>query len=430
MLRKTLILFFCGFVALAFSSAATACRYTVRDVAFVDLGDRAYQLFLFTKGTKGSALSAAFEDVATKVFADANVLAQHVDLDEAPDHPATEYAKDVTAFPALVLTGPDERALELDWSISEKSTPEDLAQLLEAIVDSPARQEVFSKVCDVHSIILVIDGSDEQVNLTTLKMAEEAIPQVEQALEFMPKLIKHPPHLIHLSQKDVDREKVLLWSLGIDTGSNRPSQIALLFGRGRKLGPALRFPEDPRRTFINSLAVVGQDCECGLDRRWMQGQMVPHKWSAQDEALATGKLNFDPGNPLVKAEIDRIVTRGPGAEPTDRGQIEQLDKIFPALSYQEIELDDGRPAKEPPREQAVLEEPAEQAPEKTDLPALEKEEISVALAASPTPATVREDHVDAEADLPAGRWAWMLLAGCAALVLAVGCLILLRKREV
>ena len=120
MLRKSLILFFCGFVALAFSSAATACRYTVRDVAFVDLGDGAYQLFLFTKGTKGSALSAAFEDVATKVFADANVLAQHVDLDEAPDHPATEYAKDVTAFPALVLTGPDERALELDWSISEK----------------------------------------------------------------------------------------------------------------------------------------------------------------------------------------------------------------------------------------------------------------------------------------------------------------------
>jgi hypothetical protein len=132
----------------------------------------------------------------------------------------------------------------------------------------------------------------------------------------------------------------------------------------------------------------------------------------------------------VKAEIDRIVTRGPGAEPTDRGQIEQLDKIFPALSYQEIELDDGRPAKEPPREHAVIEEPAEQAQEKTDLPGLEKEEISVALAASPTPATVREDHVDAEADLPAGRWAWMLLAGCAALVLAVGCLILLRKREV
>jgi len=430
MLRKPLILFFCGFIALVASSAATACRYTVRDVAFVDLGDRPYQLFLFTKGAKSRVLSAAFEEVATKVFADANVVAQHVDLDEVPDHPAAEYAKDVATFPALVLTGPDDRVLELDWLISENSTREDLARLLEALVDSPARREVFSKVCDVHSIILVIDGSDEQANLTTLEMAKEAIPQVEQALEFMPKLIKHPPHLIHLSQKDVDREKVLLWSLGIDAGSNRPSQIALLFGRGRKLGPALRFPEDPRRKFINSLAVVGQDCECGLDRRWMQGQMIPHKWSAQDEALATGKLNFDPGNPLVKAEIDRIVTRGPGAEPSERSQIEQLDEIFPALSYQEIELDDGLPAEQPPRQQAAPEEPTDPAQEKTDPLQLGNGEISVALAASPTPATTREDNVDSEAGPPAGRWAWMLLAGCAALVLVVGCLILLRKQEV
>ncbi len=430
MLRKPLILFFCCFVALVFTSATTACRYTVRDVAFVDLGDRPYQLFWFSKGAKSSALSTSFEEVATKVFADANVVAQHVDLDEVPDHPAAEHAKDVAAFPALVLVGPDGGALELDWQISENSTPDDLAQLLEMIVDSPARREVFSKVCDVHSIILVIDGSDEQDNLTTLEMAEETIPQVEQALEFMPKLIKHPPHLIHLSQKDIDREKVLLWSLGIDTGSNRPSQIALLFGRGRKLGPALRFPEDPRRTFINSLAVVGQDCECGLDRRWMQGQMIPHKWSAQDEALATGKLNFDPGNPLVKAEIDRIVTRGPGAEPTDRGQIEQLDEIFPALSYQEIELDDELPAEEPSPQKAVSEESADQVRGKTDLPQLGTEGISVALATSSTPATTVKDDVGTQANLPAGRWAWMLLAGCAALVLAVGCLILLRKREV
>ena len=433
MMRKPLILFFAGLLSLTWAHAATACRYTVRDVAFVDLGERPYQLFLFTKQAERIPLTASFEQAATEVFADANVVAEHLDLAQAPEHPSGKYAEELTEFPAVVLVAPDDRVLKLDWEISSNSTHEDLLPLLETIVDSPTRRELVSKVCDVHSVILVIDGMDEQTNRKTLQMAEEAIPQVEEALEFMAKPIKNPPHLIHLSPPEAAREKVLLWSLGVDLRPSSPSQIALLFGRSRKLGPVLRFPEDPRHKFVGSLAVVGQDCECGLDRRWMQGLMVPHLWSTRDEAVATRKLNFDPGNPLVQAEIDRIITRGPGSEPGSRRDIDQANSIFPALSYQEIELDEVLPTPPTKNQEAAPAAAVEATPGQQEESAEQTDskagKTSVARADARTGLPLIATNTESPARSSSGHWALMLLAGSAALVVGIGLLVLLRKRE-
>ncbi|MEK6247613.1 MAG: hypothetical protein N2C12_05490 [Planctomycetales bacterium] len=349
-----LLVWMCSF------TTVEACKYTVRDVAFVDLGEQLYRLFLVTKEGDHDSLSAALGQAAKSVLSDANVVAELVELDKTSDHAAADYALSagVTTYPAAILVSPDDRSLQLPWEVSAESDVKQLKTLLGKLVESPRRKEIFGQVLDVHSVILVIDGNDEAINDEVKELAEQLIPQVSDALELMPKPIKHPPHLIHLTQEEARTEQILLWSLGVELADTSPAQIALVFGRGRQLGPVLRFPEDKHQQLIHSLSVVGQDCECGLDRRWMQGQMIPHAWTSDDEVTAMQKLNFDPGNPLVKMEIDRILRRGPGSSPGGRDSIQQPGEIAAALGYHEIVLDDLEEVDQerinPPQEQPAI----------------------------------------------------------------------------
>jgi hypothetical protein len=154
----------------------------------------------------------------------------------------------------------------------------------------------------------------------------------------------------------------LLWSLGVDLPQEASpvTQIALLFGRGRKLGPVLRIPGSRQQDLWRSLGVVGADCECGLDRGWMCGPMVPHAWSTTDEAEAVAALGFDPGNPLVKAEISRILARGSwqygNAESRQSSQLSQ-ELLPPHLQLVEIDIDELTAATEARAAEAAASHP-------------------------------------------------------------------------
>jgi hypothetical protein len=408
-----------------------ACRYTVRDVAFVDLGDIPYRLFVYANKGESEGLVAAVNSVAEDVLLDANAVIEFVDTSPKTEHPALKYATEVKDFPAVIAVGPEEETLVLKegLSVNQAEVTEELRELCSVFIDSPVRREMFQKLPEVHSVILVVDGTDADANATTQEMVVQTIPQVEQSLEFLPKPIKEPPHMIHLTAQTAVEERVLLWALGMNPNPSEATQVALLFGRGRKLGPILRFPEDPRRRFIRSLAVVGQDCECGLDRRWMQGPMVPHLWTTKDEKVAIEKLGFDPGNPLVKAEIDRILTRGPGAEGGREAEIEDALKIAPALSYQEIALDDLVTDDVSQLPDATLSDPLSDQSTK-------KVEVGVPqILDSPPQSNTKQnvERIDESSNdqvfSPPGNWSYFFLIGSAFIVVIIGLYILLRSGE-
>jgi len=278
-----------------------------------------------------------------------------------------------------------------------------LRKLLRSAIESPRRDALLHYLLRGHSIVLVVEGTDGANNRRAISWAQEAIARVRTALPTMAKPIALPPRMMRLSPAEAKRERVLLWSLGVDlfhedprtletprihaelsshgmnpsSGLDSPiqaqraksarsgkfseqppahghaeaavAQIALLFGRGRKLGPVLRIPGARQQDLWRSLGVVGEDCECGLDRSWMRGPMIPHAWSTADEAEAVAALGFDPGNPLVKAEISRILVRGPGL--AQRAQAEGVrasasgarqplqDPLQPQLQLMEIDID-------------------------------------------------------------------------------------------
>ena len=311
-----------------------ACRYTVRDVAFVDLGSSPYRLVVFSEGEPDAALVTARDAVRDRLV-DSNVVLELIDQQDS-EHPAVALLEttDVREFPAVVLVSPDERLLVLAEGMTELDSAK-LNTLVDSIIASPVREDLLSRAFDVHSTMIVVEGGDAAENERIVAMAEQFIPQVRDALPLMPKPIDGPPHLIVLTREQIAAERILLWSLGVDLEDDTATQVAILFGRARKLGPVLRFPGDDARKFERSLAVVGQDCECGLDRSWMQGDMVPHIWDEERERVAMARLRFDPGSPEVKTEIAQLLTRGPGGKQA----LAESDIVFPAIGYQEIELD-------------------------------------------------------------------------------------------
>jgi hypothetical protein len=322
--------------------AAQACKYNVRDVAFVQLHDPPYRLDLYLGKQLDEGSVAALESAAKRALADSNVVVNRLLPVPQPAEIATSEAE---ALPPVVdrsaiLVAPDGRTWPVPLDAPAWATPDAFEQALAALVQSTRTREVMSLVTDVHSVVLVVESRDADQNRLAREMVDEAVRRIESSLPDLPKLIAAPPRVLTIKADDVASEAVLLWSLGVDRSGERATQIAMLFGRGRALGPVLTVGENSQQDVLRSLAVVGLDCECELDRSWMEAPMIPHTWTAADEQHAAQALGFDPGHPLVKVEISRILSRGPrsGDRATaDGGELGEADLLLPGL--QVIDLD-------------------------------------------------------------------------------------------
>jgi len=87
-----------------------------------------------------------------------------------------------------------------------------------------------------------------------------------------------------------------------------------------------------------ALAVVGQDCECGLDRVWMQGESFPLSWGRAERTAAYAALGFDPDNPQIKGEISRIISRGPNSQPNGAPASSHFEQLSLGYSEELIEF--------------------------------------------------------------------------------------------
>ncbi len=79
------------------------------------------------------------------------------------------------------------------------------------------------------------------------------------------------------------------------------------------------------------LSVIGGDCECGVDHRWLQGTMLPARWDEALQQKVVQNLGYDPENPMAKMEMVSIIRRGMGG----------FDYPGVPFEYQEIEVGRG-----------------------------------------------------------------------------------------
>jgi hypothetical protein len=285
-------------------------------------------------------------------LAETNIRLQLVTAGADANEAAVEFAKThgITRFPAAILVSPDGQSMPLDVSRassprSEGGTPSTQASLAERItsalgrvLDSPLRRRILEKCADTYGVVLLIDGPEPQANATAREAIATAIRDIGAQLEFLPtpmrsKPITTPPELVVLDRKSLAREPVLLWTLRLKPEDVNQPRAAVFYGRGRWLGPLFDAATLTAGNLTQLLSVIGGDCECGLDHRWLQGTMLPARWDETLQQKVAQNLGYDPENPMVKMEMISIVRRGMGG----------FDYPGVPFDYQEIEVGNAEP---------------------------------------------------------------------------------------
>ena len=143
------------------------------------------------------------------------------------------------------------------------------------------------------------------------------------------KEIQRPPVVEVISADDYDAERAFLWSLGIGERTSSP-QVVILYGRGRMIGPVLRGERLSQSSVSAILTTIGLNCECGLDRKWMQGVMVPLKWDRDRKQEIAKQLGFNPESPEIRIEMSQIIAKGGPGQGVNRSKIvgDTLDDLL------------------------------------------------------------------------------------------------------
>ena len=287
------------------------CRYTVRDVAFVDLGDENYRLVLKIAEPQPATLGAVAE-----ALLDTNVS---YEIDELEDL-SSESSK-------VTLHHPDGRSLDVDiWNADGIDTVK-----LNKLTDSPLRRTMLEEVFSHYAFVLFIEGESAEKTARAREVIDGAFIELGKIYDQMPKAVGARPKLTTLSYARREEERTLLFALSADDIGSEPA-LAILMGRGRRVGPVLVDEEISPTAVFAILNSIGQSCECDLDRSWMQGPRVPLRWDAETKARVVQDLSFDAENPFVRTEISGILARGPQNKQRDAGV--SLEEAL--MAYEEI----------------------------------------------------------------------------------------------
>ena len=315
MRRAGCAILFDFFVALVLISPALACRYNVRETGFVDLGAEPYILCGYIDTNTPAEVTAGFKGLPDAALAESNVVFRLIDVDREKDHPALEYLDpNCQSIPCAVLVSPDGQTMPIPVSKLGEPFEKTFRSAIDKILSSPKRREILRQVCRMYGVVVVIEGPDAEENEKAKKGAAAAVEQVASQMESMPKEIGGPPVMMVMDSNCLEAEEVLLWSLGLKRGDVNEPLAVIIYGKARWIGPVFRGEQVNEDDLASVLFVIGADCECGLDYRWIQGTMLPVRWDEKTHALAVESLGFDPESPMIKMEMGSIIGRGMGGD--------------------------------------------------------------------------------------------------------------------
>jgi len=306
------------------------CRYNVREVGFIDVGVEAYRFLVYLPQGVSPDEATRLKETADAALADSNVRFEVVAVDADANQPATEFLAihGITGFPAAVLVSPDGQSMPLSLSLAGGSLVQAVSSALDYVLHSPTRQQILEKAADGYGVVLLIEGPRQERNIQTHEAISTAVGRIREQLDLLPKPIARPPEIVTLDRQSLDREKLLLWSLGLRPQDVNEPHAAVLYGRGRWIGPLLKGAMLTADPLTELLLVIGSDCECGLDHRFLQGTMLPVRWDEGLQQKVVESIGFDPEDPMVKMEMVSIVRRGMGG----------FDGPSMPLGYREIQV--------------------------------------------------------------------------------------------
>jgi len=296
--------------------ATYGCRYTIREIGYTDIGSAPYYLYVFTDSNTSEKEIATIKKLSTALLNESNVITELIHVDKENPVRVTEMIAgyDVKTFPSAVFKFPEGDHMIFPLNHTRKSLNESFWILLEDLNSSVMRSSIKEKLVDAYCVILFVEGKERQQNNNILREIKEAVSEISMTFDQMPKAVDSPPALLVLHRKNIPDERLLLMSLGITEEEAESPAVAVLYGRGRIMGPALTGELINRNRILNLLTIVGADCECGLDQSWILGRMIPMRWETGIQSDVAKSLGIDVENPLVKSEMTQILSLKPAPD--------------------------------------------------------------------------------------------------------------------
>lgn len=290
------------------SEFASACRYNVRETGFIYLAQKPYHLAIYFTNNTSEKDVEMLKKLAYHHFKDSNIEPLLVNFDDADGSSAHPKPDKSTPLPAAVLQSPDGQVIDIPLSGKGLSIEASAGKAFESIGYSSIRDEILRNCTSNYAVILLFEGTDSDANKEAREAAKAAIDHIASKMSLLPKKIDKPPVLLSIRNNDPDN--ILPWSLGLESENRQTPGMAIIYGRGRWIGPIIKGELISKRNLSDLLLIVGADCECGIDKDWMRGTMIPAGWNEKSRKDVALNLEFDPENPLIKKEVRHILRMG------------------------------------------------------------------------------------------------------------------------
>lgn len=325
---------------------ANACRYNVRETGFIYLEQKPYQIIIYYDDNTPATDIETLKQLALDHFIDSNIVPQFVNVDALDNTTTSLKLTDDLALPSAILRSPDGQTMKFPLTHKAISLEQSAQRVFRTICSSQKRDEINRKCISNYAVILLFESNDTGANKEAQKAAEAAIEHIASKMSLLPKKIDLPPTLVSIKLNDNDT--ILPWSLGLEIKDSVMPKMAIVYGRGRWIGPILEGDLISKRHLSDLLLIVGADCECGIDREWMRGTMIPASWNQRSRKDVAANLEFDPENPLIKKEVRNILRMGELLSHTHRydtiTSIPVIEDKGPPLQS-ESQAEDGSPSK-------------------------------------------------------------------------------------
>lgn len=305
-------------LSLVLAIDALACRFNVRDVGFVDLDSEPYRLYIIVPENTPRADLEIIQSTAYATYLESNIKFEIQTPAKAVESEVKAYLpKEVTEPMGVFVSGDGKRSVSVKLTAKGQPLAVSIWDGLESVFDSPRRNVVLAKVYEHYGVILVVEGKNAAENDRIKKQAARVVATITARMDRLEKVIKEAPVVEVIVEKDFAAEKTFLWSLGVDAIGETP-QVVVLYGRGRQMGPVLRDERLDEHSLTAIVNTIGLNCECGLDRKWMQGTMIPQSWDEGVRKQFADHLGFDPESPAIRVEMSQILAKGGKGQGANR----------------------------------------------------------------------------------------------------------------
>ena len=284
------------------------CKYSVRDVAFVNIHQQPWQLQLLKPTSKASGQLELWDTSIARSLERTNIDYTWVDTDSPQGKLICQRVKDAnqnvdTGIVAVMSHPSNETNVLKIWD------PLKIEVEINELVESPTRQLVLNNVSECLCQFLLIKSGNPKSDLLAQQAVQQARDAINKQMWSYEKAPDLGPMLCELKPEDREREAWLLQSIGLSADDLKQPVVVVLYGQGISLGEPLTGTDQLKEKLIARASICGRNCECDLDKQWLYGKQFLHRWTLANEQAAESSLDFDPHSTLVQAEVQQIIQK-------------------------------------------------------------------------------------------------------------------------